>query len=247
MNEIPDHKIKYLYVTGDSFSFGHGLPGHDINRFYDFNETLRHTCYSGIIADKWNIPQYENTSMPGCSNDRLVRKIMDDIPRILKSTPAENIFVNISFTHSARTEFYSIEAKKYIPVITNFDPKGCGFKSHELLWNLYVTHFDSLTEHVDRWLRNLMTIQQFLKSLGIRYVITKSMGEHFEFWNELQKRANGLKELIDGKTYNYDMLPFNVWLQSKGIPMTPCHHPTELGHEAWAEYLMQYLIDKQFI
>jgi len=248
MNKI-DHKIRYLYVTGDSYAFGQGLIGHDLNDFYNFNNVLRKTCYSGIIADTWKIPAYWNTAKPGCSNDRLLRKIMFDVPKILNFVKPSELFVNISYTHSARTEFYSTELEEYYPLIPNYNPKSQHFKSHNELWKTYVTYFDDVKEHVDRHFINLVSMQKFLDSLGVRYLITKSMTEHHTFYTEL-KNGTGREHLakqVNKRTFPDDLDPCSLFIQKNNLKFTPCLHPDEEGHRRWAEHLMNYMIENKFV
>jgi hypothetical protein len=242
------HNIKHLYVTGDSFSFGQGLKGHDVNDFYKFTPELRKTSYSGIIADTWGIP-LTNTSLPGGSNDRVLRLLMIDIPKLLKTVSPDQLLVNISYTHASRTEFYSTESKTYTPVITNFEPRSVHFKSHNEIWKTYVTYFDDVREHVDRHLRNLISMQQFLASLGVKYLISRSMQEFQTFHNELARDVNRkpLIDLIDKKTFPEDLPPFNMYVRDNNLNITPCHHTDEGGHRAWAEHLMKYMTEKEII
>lgn len=246
-----DHKIKLLYATGDSYGFGQGLKAHDPTpgNFYKFNEGLRHTVYTGIIADKWEIPNYINTSRGGCSNDRLLRKIMYDLPHQLEKYKPEEIFVNISYTHTARTEFYSSEAKRHYPLISNWDPKNPYWKSHNELWKVYVAYFDDVKEHVDRHFMNVINMQKFLESIGVRYIINRSMTEHAEFYEEVarDKYRDGLKSLVNTRTFPDDLKPWSQYITHQGLKFTACRHPDEEGHQAIAEYLMNYLIEKKFV
>jgi hypothetical protein len=245
-----NHNIKILYVTGDSYGFGQGLKAHNLKNFYGFNEELRRTVYSGIIADTWKIPNYMNTSRPGCSNNRLLRKIMYDIPKLLQTYKAEEIFINISYTHTARVEFFSVETQRHYPLIPNFYPNSPHFPSHNELWKTYVTHFDHVKEHVDRHFMNIVSMQKFLDSLGVRYLITRSMTEHHTFHTEVVRgleERKGLMDQINPRTFPEDLEPCSQFIHNNKLKFTPCLHPDEEGHQRWAEHLMKYMTEKGFV
>lgn len=238
-----------MYVTGDSFSFGQGLMGHNLQDFYNFTEALRRTSYSGILADKLQIQEYKNTSMPGCSNDRLLRKVLIDVPEILTKVRPDELFINVSLTHAARTEFYSTEAKRYIPMIPNFNPGRNRWKSQLDMWKIYVGYFDDVKEHVDRWLINLISMQKFLDSLGVKYLITRSMPEHHTFHTELEKEIyrHPLRNLINKKTFPDELEPFNQFIFRNNLKFTKCLHADEEGHRRWAEHLLKYIMENNIL
>lgn len=245
MSKIPEHQITHVYATGDSFGFGQGLKGHDVNDFYKFTPELRKTVFSALIADKLGA-DYTNTAMPGCSNDRLIRKIMTDIPVLLETVPAENIFVIVNITHAARREFYCNETKSYLPYINNAPPNDI-VRSYRDMWKTYTLHFDNVIENVDRYLMQIVSMQLFLKSLGVKYILTRSMYETSSFQKVYAQKTSGLATLINHTTFPTDLRPFNDWVQVNGYKITPCKHADEAGHAGWADHLLDYLIDKNFL
>ena len=78
--------IKFLYAGGDSYGFGAelGTAHHSV-----FDEYRRKHCYSGIITDTLNIEEYENKSKQGGSNERVYRRLVTDLPHLLKKYKPE--------------------------------------------------------------------------------------------------------------------------------------------------------------
>jgi len=235
------HNIAHLYATGDSFVFGQGLKGHNISEFYNFTPELRKNCYTGIIADIWKIPHYTNTALPGGSNDRIIRKIMFDIPELLHGVPAKEVFVHVGLTHPSRTEFFTTKYKHYIPHISQFQPDIINYGNVRSLWELYVAYFDDVNENVDRYTMQIVNLQTFLKSLGVRYMIARVMSEDHTFNTTVNASKPGLRSLIDTHRFPQDILPFNQYVQSRGCKLTQCLHADEEGHRVWAEFLMNYM------
>ena len=221
--------IKHLYVTGDSFAFGHGLPGYNGDMF---NDELRNQCYSGIIANKLNIETYTNTSKPGGSNDRALRVLLEDIPAILKDTPAKDIFVNICLTSPSRIEFYSNLSNNYLRILPTFEIKGAD--PHSELWRLYTRYFLNVVEQVDRYIRQVMLIRLFLESLGIPYLIIQSFPFSDEFMNNLRSRKIDITPYLNELTFAgfCGALEENAFLSD--------YHPNSYGHQAWANYLIEH-------
>ena len=138
------NKIKHVYVTGDSFSFGQELGGSDVDPedFYIFTPYMRKTSYTGIITDKWGAEGYTNTSYNGGSNDRIHRMITNDIPRLLTEYKPDEIFVFISLTHASRREFFQESLKNYNPFLSNYEPPKANIPNH-MLWKIYTSYFDA--------------------------------------------------------------------------------------------------------
>ena len=207
------NKIKHLYVTGDSFVFGHGLKGHDYSNFYNFTPELRHTCYTGIIADTWGVNGYTNTALPGGSNDRMYRMVMQDIPELLRDIHPSELFVHIGLSDPSRTEFYSTVGKYYTPFLSNNRPLKGSYDHVYSFWEIYTAYFDDVVEHVDRYTMQVVNLQNFLKSLGIPYLITNAVTPCKEFTDVFNAGPQGLKSIIDKTRYLYDGISFTQFVE----------------------------------
>jgi len=237
--------ITHLYAVGDSFVFGQGLPGCQIieTGLTPFNDQLKNTVYSGLIAKRLGIENYINAAMPGSSNNRSVRRVLMDISNLIdEGVDPSNIFVMIGITHSARIEVFSPKANSYVQLINNSPP----FKTNKELysyWETYVTYFDSIVENVDRYIVHVLTMQQFLEKNKIKYLMTDSMTESVAFYDYLKNRRKTLYSHINKKHYPEGM-SFSRWAFDKGFPPTECFHVNAEGHAAWADHLLEY-IDKE--
>lgn len=233
-------KYKHIYVTGDSFSFGQELCDHKHGpSFFDITPQMRNMSYTGLIAKEWQVTEITNTSYPGGSNDRIFRMIISDLPVLFSKVKPEEIFVFISMTHASRREFFDKKLNKYSTFISNFAPPKEN-KAVYSLWENYVLNFDHHREQAERYVSQLLSIQAFLKGLGIDNLITRSMNDDVLFTNAYSSLPAEVLSLIDKKHFP-DLLPFNNYCGRLGLPFGPDHHPLEDGHAAWAKYLMQYM------
>lgn len=235
------NKIKHVYVTGDSFSFGQELGGSDVpvEDFYVFTPYMRKASYTGIIADAWGSEGYTNTSYNGGSNDRIHRMIINDIPKLLTEYKPEEIFVFISLTHASRREFYQDYSNEYSPFLSNHEPFKDNIPNHTL-WKIYATYFDSVYEHAQRYMLQVLSIQAFLKSLGVGYLMTRSMHEGAKFDQAFDNLPQYQHKLIDRIAFP-KMQAFNEYAGHKKVPFGKYRHPLEEGHVAWAQHLTAYM------
>jgi hypothetical protein len=234
-------KIKHVYVTGDSFSFGQELGGSDVpvEDFYVFTPYMRQTSYTGIISDAWGVDGYTNTSYNGGSNDRIHRMIINDIPRLLTEYKPEEIFIFISLTHASRREFYQDYANEYSPFLSNHEPPKGNVPNHTL-WKIYATYFDSAHEHARRYMLQVLSMQAFLKTLGVGYLMTRSMHDGAKFDQAFDNLPQCQHNLIDRITFP-KMQAFNGFATLKRVPFGKYQHPLEDGHAAWANHLLEYM------
>jgi len=238
--------IKAIYVTGDSFSFGQELGGSDVEPkdFYTCTDYMRDNSYTGIIAKTWGIENVINKSLPGGSNDRAFRMITTDLPTYFGDYKPEEIYVFISLTHSTRREFYDNEHKHWEALISNFEPDPkFSYKSQREFWKLYTAYYNSAYESTTRFLSQVLGMQQFLKSLGISYMMSDSMHHDEDFWNEYKKIHTNVLYMIDTDRY-YRNEPFNSYVGRKKLPIGKFLHPLEEGHKAWAEHLMGVIYER---
>lgn len=231
--------IKAVYVVGDSFSFGQelGPPPED---FFKITPYMIEHCYSGIIAKNWNVEYYLNKSLPSGSNDRIHRMIFTDLPLLFSKYRPDEIFVFISMTHASRREVFYNRYNIYFPLMTNHAPDK---KDSELydFWESYVLNFDNLEESVNRFFSQVLSIQSFLKNLGIDYLITQSMSQYqTNFAKRMEKFPTHMLNLIDRKHFP-EIESFQQYNARLGLPIGESKHPLEEGHRAWANYLIEYM------
>lgn len=233
--------IKHIYVTGDSFSFGQELGGSDVpmKDWFVMTDYMRDNSYTGIIRNQWGVPGYTNTSKPGGSNDFIHRKIIFDIPELLTSISPQEIFVFISITHPSRREFYSRKFHDYTTYINNQPPPKT-FIPEFIFWQCYTSHFDDPYEACNRYITQICSMQSFLKSIGVSYLMTDSMGNSADHVKQFAALPDYIKSKIDRLHYP-ELIPFNRYASEHGAPQGKYNHPLEDGHRVWASYLMEYM------
>ncbi len=200
---------------------------------------MKENSYTGLIAKKWKVEGYTNTSYPGGSNDRIHRMIMTDLPKLFEQYSPDEVFIFISMSHASRREFYDRKLERYSPFICNHEPPKEN-KAVHILWENYILNFDDPKECADRYISQVLSIQSFLKNLGCDYLITRSMNDDWQFVNHYQALPAQVKVLIDKKHFP-DITPFNNYAGTLKLPFGPEKHPLEEGHLAWAKYLMEYM------
>jgi hypothetical protein len=107
-------------------------------------------------------------------------------------------------------------------------------------WKTYASYFDNITENVDRYLTQIISIQAFLEKHKIKYLMIDSMGESPEFYEYINSNRKVLLAQIDRKRYP-QIKSFSEWSAAMGFPPTPCHHANEDAHAAWADHLLKYI------
>lgn len=239
--------IKCVYANGDSFVFAQGIDGipPSPETIYDFNEIKRTYGYPGIIARELGAEEYVNNSLPGGSNDRMIRTSVVDLIELSTRFKPEEILVLIGWTSAERREFFSLSSG-YIPFLINCPP----VEKHILkLYDIYSAYFNSEREQVDRYFTQLILLQQFLKSRGFKYLFTESI---ITLLNrelpipimEVQGYEN-YKDQVDMKHY---ITPcFSYFNHQCGYDVTSCGHAPKEGHAAWANHLLNYMRDHEIL
>jgi hypothetical protein len=231
---------KILYVNGDSFSFGQELIGDQPpETFYNFTEYHRRHCYTGIIADRLNIPAYTNDSLPGGSNQRIYRTTLSAVTKLLTIYEPKDIFVQIGLTHNSRREFFYTTNQQYYPFIANHQP---GDYECSILWKNITRMFSSVEDdHIyDQMM--ILGIQNFLRINKVPYLLTKSMGHQLIYDDEAaQVPAEMIEQRYIDRYYNRPAFSEYVFHHNNCVK-APGGHPLEDGHLLWAEHVLEHII-----
>lgn len=238
---------KFFYVTGDSFAFGQEL-GDSLAKLFKFTQYQREHCYSGLICDRKNIPNYKNTACPGGSNERAYRLLLNDISTALKIYKPEEIFVNVSITDDSRREFCLTEQTNnnlnggdfYIH-LNSWEPIGTAAHFKDM-WYILTKYFNHDIGHNTFGMMILLGMQNFLRINKVPYLFTSSMGNQYERAVQKNFISQTLVDQIYEKRYlrNTSFMHFN-W--DKHLPTGPGLHPLEEGHIQWANHLQNYIDD----
>ena len=236
---------KLFYVTGDSYAFGEELDGpREPGNLYYFSDFQRKHCYSGIMSDKLGYLNYKNTALPGGSNQRAYRKLVENVSEALTVYNPSEIFVNVSITHCSRREFFNSERNKYyVHMLTHEPPK---YTDEHKLWELMVKNFSSdKSEHEFDQLM-ILGIQNFLRQNKIPYLLTYSFHYRTIFNDQLKHvPTHILNQRLTPRFIVDDS--FSMFTDRNKFPRGPQHHPLIEGHTAWAESLLNYISNNNLL
>jgi hypothetical protein len=235
--------IKCFYVNGDSFSFGSELglnsAWFEKTSFNEFTEYHRKNCYSGIIADQLKIEEYINNSLPGVSNERIYRCILSDIASLLEKYNPDEIFVTISLSSPLRREFWRSDLEQWLLYIVPHEPPKTDHVNYEF-WKMFTKNFGSDVGFYNFDIMMILAIQNFLIKNKIPYLLTTSMNNTAE---DVIRNKLIPKNILD-QIYTFRCIinpSFMIFNRDTNSGVGPNHHPLEKGHQAWADYLLEYI------
>lgn len=235
---------KIFYAIGDSFAWGSELAGdHDSDVNFIFTEHKRKHVYSALVSDYFNFETYINAALPGASNERTYRILINDLSKILLKTSPNEIFVSISLTSCLRREFCNNNGLYYFHLNPHEPEK---FTQQHKLWKTLVRYFNYDPAHYTYDNMLVLAMQNFLRVNKIPYLITTSMRPSAE--EELYRKhiPNSLYRFFDNKRYHPDP-SFQTWNAIHNLKPGKFHHPLEEGHKVWAEYLIKYITEHDLL
>lgn len=220
--------MRILYVTGDSFTFGVGLPGHNP---YTREIEIDKYRYSAVLAKLLNVDRVINTGRPSGSNQRIVRKLYDDLPMLANIHGSENVFVAVGFTTPARFEVYDAKRRQYIPLRYGHAPLN-GF---ERLWQIYSTTVYDRENLAAQFMRDVCSVECLLSTLNIHNsaLFRTTMPNTPELEQCLQTAVCVTPAYVE--LLNFPV--FSQWAVERGFHRLPCMHFDSPAHESWANFL----------
>lgn len=223
--------IKQFYITGDSLTFGTELE--DDHNYTDFK---KNNSYGKKICDYLNLSDYTNTSMPGGSNERCYRLILQDITNLLKIYDPKEIFVMVGFSDASRREFCRINESYYNFMISHAPPNfGCldGYGDFKL-WQNLTDYFCNENGLIVYNTMIILAIQNFLKEKRIPYLLTNNLTPFYD---------KNLVSNFDLKRY-YNNDSFFIFSQNNNYSIGKGLHPLLDAHNAWGNHLIEIIKEK---
>ena len=206
-----------VYTFGDSFTYG---------------EELDDPCtqsWPALVANNLD-KQLINRSLPGCSNQYIVKKVMSEVANLTHSD--EQLFL-IAWTSCGRMEFADddgvfdiwpgTQRRWQIPV-----------PYRETLMK-YITVHNNVEHQYRNWLRQCILLQDFLVNRNIQYRFITAFDNHIlnqKYWDT----ADPYNRLLDTKK-------FSGWPDVSLMEiMGDCAkgdrgHPLEEGHKRISDYV----------
>jgi len=233
-----------LLFNGCSITHGDELEGK--NQDYEYQRTHR---FSHLVAENLGMV-YNNISVPGSSNDRIVRETIE----WFEAGNTCDLAI-IQFTYLERLEyicgFYNKPLKINIALTKDYFWK---IQNHvknyyEFSKQMILSYYKDVYNNNDafyRFYKNLFLLETYFEKNNIRYQFIRVNNSKIKFdktvylWKNLCKhKYNEMVTICDGILN----VPFNGEDYCKNIanadhPFLFGHHPSELGHQKIANYLI---------
>lgn len=253
---------KTLVCVGDSWTWGSEIvdPKYEIHRGTDFLHTQLGNCpyrlsntYPGIISKNLGFDEFYNLGACGESNDYIfditIKWIYENY--ISKNIDTSNLFFIIGLTSPERIGFeYECEGRITRMMINpSWDVSNLSnedyYETIKDFWVTYITHFSHKHEYSNRFIKQILYLENLLKNNKIKYLFFNAFYDVSFFINE--KTDPTLKSLwnsIDSKFFygkeNFETFNTHIKKVDNKNCMTN-DHPSEVGHKIWADELTKYI------
>jgi len=251
-----------LLFNGCSYTQGSELQGK--NDDFEYRDKHR---YSQIISEKTG-KTYANLSMGGTSNDRITRETIEWF-----ETGNTCDIAIIQFTHIVRTEYISKHVKHPVNftsnggVVTKWQTPYKGeHKITQEAYDAYYKYFYNDNIGLYNFYKNLFILEQYFEKNNINHLFLKlesnriatfkadieeckirnRTGDEIDFYwqvgckNRFSYLTSIRSQILDIK----DKSNFTVDYNDKKYPFLNGTHPSELGHQKIADYVMNMITDK---
>ncbi len=237
---------KILLCEGDSWTSG-DMINPDINTTYvnhSDNDSYRLPKVWPHKLGKMLDVDVLNFSEAGSSNDSIIRRLVPSVFELLKKYKGDDIFVIVGWTSPERKDFFTENNWETLYPAHNHRQ---GVESVNKLWDVYVKYFWNEEEYISRYIHTNLYIHYFLKSHNIEHMFFDAFYETTEFGinHDLQ-----IRNIIDDKEYlkvtdeftkNTSFKNFLLRQNEQDLFNDDDPHPSEKGHQLWAEELSKDL------
>ena len=201
-----------ILTVGDSFTFGEELSDID------------NQCWPTLLADRFKRPVL-NLGKSGACNDSMIRNVIDRTSRRLYD------LVIVGWTDIERFEAWS--ERSQMPVSIMFESLS------GLPWvDDYYKYSYNHDFAFERWIRQILLLQQYLKSIDQPYLFINVAGQ-LDYEKNI-KNITSLAEKID--VSRFIGWPARGMIEiTSGCPKGPGGHPLEQGHERIANEITTHI------
>lgn len=244
-----------LYTNGCSFVYGQELQ----------NPTI--SAWPSILSKKLNV-EVKNDALCGSSNERIFRTTNDFICNNYKKYKNE-LFVVIGWSLSDRYELFHQRLLKYIQIMNYNEKIGTTERdSVSELENQIIHNFHNLFKSDDyineqTSLRYIIAIYALCNLFQIPLIMFNSIWP-FISSKQLLNIFDKIQNLKKHKFHNFhfyenanliQIFQHNNWINETFMDFTVINkfsigensHPLEEAHEAWANYLYNYIITNDIL
>lgn len=209
------------------------------------------------LGELLNISEIVNYGLCGRSNDYILRTTLDYCADYVLNNKMDDLFVVIGWTEILRFELWDDINNKYRH-IQQIDNK----KSSDL-YEFITKYKSNICNNSLNKLNNILTLQLFLEKFNIKFLFFDAVAEISMNTDLIIKSIKNVKynkfdnlishskrlELIkfvtaQKKTISVSMYDF---CENNNYKFGPNLHPLEEGHEAWANYLYNYIKENDIL
>ncbi len=217
----------------------------------------------------------KNTAVPGSSNDTIVRRTVENVLSLLDQYNSDDIFVIIGWTSPERKDFYYKDMVvpkdgrwfTLLPAELNELLRREDKKHLKPFYKTYVKYFWNTEEYISRYINHNLYLHYFLESQGIGHLFYSAFHEGQDtIYNSISDISKGVisnfskekettEEFFKICRKVFKDISFRKYVMETVAPKNTenihstkffkDHHPTELGHQMWAEELYKDLKDKR--
>ena len=196
-----------------------------------------------------------NTSMAGSSNDGIVRRVVSNVLDLLKKYNGEDIFVIVGWSSPERKDFYFNDGNDkhwetiFPNAINDIEQIDQISKERQEFYKTYVQYYWNEEEYFNRYIHNNLYLHYFLKSNNIEHLFfdafyeTKSGHHHKSQMRDVIDNDDFLqitKDIFKKTSFKNFLLDDNNEFKD-GLFNELDPHPSEKGHQLWAEELSKDL------
>lgn len=256
-----------LIVSGDSWTFGSEIRDPSLPpSVMDWDRENDHYRIPRIwptkLGNLLGTDDVTNLSYPASSNDRIVRVTKNHIVEnfINENKPTDQIFLVVGFTSPERKDFYykDHDTDNWITIWPMWDSN---YRQKPLMefHRMYVRYMWNPEEYVNRYVNQVLDLQNFCKVYGIRYLFFQAFYQHKDLMIENWKDS----PYTNKSPFATDAMTWNLVDQARFMNKNDrCHsfhnyimemdrmlgtrdalitqHPSEKAHTWWAKKIKYY-------
>lgn len=237
----------------------------------EFQKEYMHThSYSGVLKNKLGIKTHINNGLSGSCNRRIARITISDIEKLLNNYAADEIFVIIGFTSIDRFEFYDTNYfKQVVPAsvkILGKDFKVSNSRSLKYINDKVDAECEFISSLLTTHFLEILLLKNYLESKGVKYLFSYGLIRNIlsEYPDEIDSVINNaelnilfnLIEYSNKLKWIHDVVsPLNLeefihscqdscfyeYLEKRKMNPGGGRHPTEKGHEIWANHIYEHI------
>jgi len=207
-----------LLAFGDSFTHGDELSD-------CFNEPPYYPSkltWPSLLAKDLNL-EYISYAVPGCSNQTILRRILNNTQVL------HNSFVIVNWTWIDRWDFYNTLDNKWETLRPT--------KTDSIFYKNYTKYFQSELWDKYETLKAMSTVIDLLESNKIKYLMTCIDNLVIDSNNHNPPYVNCLMEKVKDKITWFDNLSFLEWSQKNNFVISDNLHPLEEAHKSAFKYI----------